>query len=198
MMTTTAFDLLHLMLPNATTAELSALQVYFQPLKKQVWQKGHYFFRPDEDWERIILIESGLIRCFYLEEDREINLRFLRSGSVALPFSSLAETFIDEQKILKSNEYIQAVSTLTGYSISVKYLLQQTKYPEFRQLGLELAARHYLSIERRLRMIQNLKAKARYQKFLAWMPEEIVQNMPNHFVASYLGIAPESLSRLKV
>lgn len=147
---------------------------------------------------RIILIESGLIRCFYLEDDREINLRFLCSGSVAVPFSSLAETFIDEHKTLKSNEYIQAVSTLTGYSISVKYLLQQTKYPEFRQLRLELAARHYLSIERRLRMIQNLKAKERYQKFLAWMPEEIVQNMPNHFVASYLGIAPESLSRLKV
>ena len=51
-MSMTAFDLLQLMLPSASAAELAALKTHFQPLKRQIWQKGHYFFRQDEHFDR--------------------------------------------------------------------------------------------------------------------------------------------------
>ena len=64
-------------------------------------------------------------------------------------------------------------------------------------LRTEMAARHYVSMEQRLRMIQHQRAIDRYRKFLAWMPAPIVQDMPNFHIASYLGITPEVLSRVK-
>ena len=174
-MSTTAFDLLTSMFSQNSQSEFVHLMHFFQQLEKQVWPKDHYFFRQDEQWNQIILLETGLVRCFYIEDDREINLRFLCGGSAALPFSSFAASVIDKHKVLKSNEYIQAVSEVTGYYIPATYLTEQLKYPELNPLRVEIAARHYFSIEQRLRMIQNLKAIERYRKFLAWMPEEIIQ-----------------------
>lgn len=193
----TAFDLLISMLPHASQDEREFLRHHFQHLQKKVWPKDSYLFRQGELWHQLILVEKGLIRCFYIEEDRDINLRFLCGGSVALPFASLADHFINPQATLIASEYIQVVSAVHGYCIPIDFLLDQKKSPVLNRLRIELIARHYIAIEQRLRMIQNLKAIERYKKFLAWMPDDILQNMPNHHVASYLGIAPESLSRLK-
>lgn len=193
----TAFDLLISMLPNVSQDEREFLRHHFQHLQKKVWPKDSYFFRQAELWDQLILIEKGLIRCFYIEEDREINLRFLCGASIALPFASLADYFINPQPTLIASEYIQTVSEVHGYCIPLEFLIHQAKYPVLDRLRMEIIARHYIAIEQRLRMIQNLKAIERYRKFLAWMPADIVQNMPNHHIASYLGITPESLSRLK-
>jgi hypothetical protein len=59
------------------------------------------------------------------------------------------------------------------------------------------ALEHYLSLERRLKMIQHKRAKDRYDYFCQMMPKEIVSAMPNFHVASYLGLTPEALSRIK-
>ncbi|GAA5017913.1 Crp/Fnr family transcriptional regulator [Acinetobacter puyangensis] len=192
-----AFNLLASLLPQASQAELEFLKYSFQHLHKKVWSKDHYLFRQGESWHQLILIEKGLIRCFYLEDGRDINLRFLCGESIALPFASLADHFINPQAGLIASEYIQTVSEVHGYCIPLEFLLDQVKYPILDRLRIEIIARHYIAIEQRLRMIQNLRAIERYKKFLAWMPADIVQNMPNHHIASYLGIAPESLSRLK-
>jgi hypothetical protein len=46
-------------------------------------------------------------------------------------------------------------------------------------------------------MIQLKRAKQRYDYFCQVMPAEIVQGMPSFHIASYLGITPEALSRIK-
>ena len=61
-----------------------------------------------------------------------------------------------------------------------------------------LAEGHYLSMERRLRMLQGKSAPERYAYFLEHMEPEIVRGMPGYHVASYLGVTPESLSRVRV
>ena len=60
-----------------------------------------------------------------------------------------------------------------------------------------MAEQHYLSMERRLRMLQHKSAAERWQAFRAAMPERIVHETPGYHVASYLGITPESLSRVR-
>ena len=46
-------------------------------------------------------------------------------------------------------------------------------------------------------MLHHKKAEERYQFFCDYMEEKIVKETPAHQVASYLGITPESFSRIK-
>jgi hypothetical protein len=74
---------------------------------------------------------------------------------------------------------------------------KQSDYATHLSVFNTIVFEHYLSLERRLRMIQLKRAKQRYAYFCQVMPTEIVQGMPNFHIASYLGITPEALSRIK-
>jgi CRP-like cAMP-binding protein len=52
-------------------------------------------------------------------------------------------------------------------------------------------------MERRLIMLHHKSLEQRYCYFLDVMDDEIVENTPMHSVASYLGVTPESFSRMK-
>lgn len=192
-----AWTLLEAMLPQLTADERDMLQQRFAHLTRQTWEKGSYLCHERQPFAQMVLIERGLIRSFYIDDDVEVNLRFLCDGSLAVPFAALAQAWITPPSRLLATETLQCVTRVTGYVLPVHNLLDQAAFPEFERLRTEMAARHYVSMEQRLRMIQHQRAIERYRKFLAWMPAPIVQDMPNFHIASYLGITPEVLSRVK-
>lgn len=192
-----AWALLDAMLPQMTACEREVLQQRFRHLTRQTWDKGSYLCHERQPFDQMVLIERGLIRSFYIDDDTEVNLRFLCDGSLAVPFAALAQAWIAPTSTLLATESLQCVTRVDGYILPVHSLLDQVAFPEFERLRTEMAARHYVSMEQRLRMIQHQRAIDRYRKFLAWMPAPIVQEMPNFHIASYLGITPEVLSRIK-
>ena len=46
-------------------------------------------------------------------------------------------------------------------------------------------------------MLHHKSLEQRYRYFLDVMDDEVVENTPMHCVASYLGVTPESFSRMK-
>lgn len=191
-----AWALLESILPDLGEPVREMLRPHFAQLTRQTWQKGSYLCHEHQPFEHMVLIERGLIRSFYLDDEIEVNLRFLCDGSLAVPFAALAQTWIAPTATRRSSESLHCVTDVVGYVLPVD-LIQTDQCAEFERLRTELAARHYVSMEQRLRMIQHQRAIDRYRKFLAWMPAPIVQQMPNFHVASYLGITPEVLSRVK-
>lgn len=193
-----AAEFIALHLPQMAVQFKPETNAYLAQISLQTWPKGHNFAQDQQPVTFAVLIASGLIRSFYLHNAAEVNLRFLAAGSLALPFASVAERWLNPQSNdLISSENLQSVSSVTGYAIPLAVLTQRQQSPQLDVLRLEIAAQHYLSMERRLRMIQQIRAIDRYRHFLAWMPHEIVQDMPSYHVASYLGMSPEVLSRLK-
>lgn len=192
-----AYQLLTQLLPQMTACEREVLQQRFSHLTRQTWDKGSYLCHERQPFAQMVLIERGLIRSFYIDDDVEVNLRFLCDGSLAVPFAALAQAWMTPTSTPLATESLQCVSRVTGYVVPIHPMIHQAAHPEFERLRTELAARHYLSMEQRLRMIQHQRAIDRYRKFLAWMPAPIVQEMPSFHIASYLGITPEVLSRVK-
>ena len=97
-----------------------------------------------------------------------------------------------------SSEFIQCLDDCEGVEISLKTFESLRSINNRIDLMFRyLAEQHYLSLERRLFMLHHKTAKERYQYFCQVMEEKIVLSTPNQSVASYLGVTPESFSRVK-
>ncbi len=70
------------------------------------------------------------------------------------------------------------------------------KYPVLEKMFRLLVQRHLSSYQERLFGNIALTAEQRYDEFLKKYPA-LPQRVPQHYIASYLGISPEFLSRLR-
>lgn len=152
--------------------------------------RGEHVFQPPAVCRQLFFMTRGLVRSYYLFDHKEVNLRLLCDGSAVLPLGSL----ITQQP---SREHIQCLADSEGYLLSLEAMLQPASAPAWEPLRRVLAERHYLSMERRLLTIQYKTATQRWRAFRETMEPRIVAETPAVHVASYLGVTPESLSRIK-
>lgn len=155
------------------------------------FEKNEYIFTPAQVCKEAYILTKGLVRCFYIYDDKEINLRLLCEPSAVIAYSSYIQQ-------AKTEEYVQAIEPCEGFMISKQRFAQLLEeFPALQSLPLQTAEQHYLSMERRLITIQYKTAEERLQAFQEKMDPKIVERTPAVHVASYLGMAPESLSRAK-
>lgn len=153
--------------------------------------KGEHLYGAGKPVARIFLLHTGLVRVYYLHEDREVNLRLLCDGSVAVPLAALISQ-------TPAEENIQALADCAGWFLPLDALARDGMAPLVLERCRRLMAeQHYLAMERRLRMLQHKSAEQRWQAFRSQMPAKIIAETPGYHVASYLGITPESLSRVR-
>jgi CRP-like cAMP-binding protein len=139
----------------------------------------------------IFLIKNGLLRVYHLLNGKEISTYF----SCDEQFISTYTSFVTQKP---SFEILEAIEESTVYSISYKTLEQLYKMDsKFEKLGRFIAEQNYLCISNRTLIMQTKTAKEKYLDFIATTPKRIVQQVPQHQIASFLGIAPESLSRVR-
>ena len=155
------------------------------------YAKNEYIFTPDSICNHIFIMTKGLVRGFYIYDDKEVNLRLLCENSAVIAYSSYIQK-------AKTEEFVQAIEPSEGYLFSRNKLDKlSATIPAINQLKLYTAERHYISMERRLLTIQYKTADERLRYFLKEMEPGIVERTPAIHIASYLGMPPESLSRAK-
>src|SRR5262249_49384177 len=132
----------------------------------------------------LFFLLDGVVRSYYIVGDKEINLRLLADHSAVAAYSSLITG-------LPSEEFVECLTDCYGYLIPFDPLV------EWEAVRRVLAERHYMSMELRLLMIQHKTARQRYREFMKAVDPRIVRDTPARHVASYLGITPECLSRIK-
>jgi CRP-like cAMP-binding protein len=190
-----------------TLAPLAALNQYF---------KNDYFpFTPQEEAElarhfterkvkrRAFLLQEGEVcryasfvvaGCFKLyavdQSGKEHNLLFAVENEWMTDLAS----FYAEQP---SRVYIEAVEPATVLQIRHDDLLGLfTRYHKFDRNFRILVERGYIDLQNRI--LQNISATAeeRYQNFLTQY-SHWARRLPNTQIASYLGITPEFLSKIR-
>ncbi|MEM9729764.1 MAG: Crp/Fnr family transcriptional regulator [Myxococcota bacterium] len=177
-----------LLAPHLEASE-AELAVMAQSLRPASFARGEAIYRPGEVTCDLCLMETGMIRAYYVHEAREINLRLVVAPSVAVSLPSL----ITGQP---ADEWVSAITPVRGFRAELALL--ERRIPEFTlSIRRVLAEQHYLSLERRLRMLQHKSVSERYAYFCDHMEPEIVANTPGYHVASYLGLSPETLSRAR-
>ena len=68
--------------------------------------------------------------------------------------------------------------------------------PEARTIANQKLINHIVVLQKRIIMLMSASAWERYQHFIETYPN-ILQRVPQRMIASYLGVTPEALSKLR-
>ncbi len=154
-------------------------------------RKDEYFLRAGEIPKRIGLNVSGLLRLFYINQNgMEITKHFVLENTPAISFSAFV---LGEE----SKYNIQAMEDTR------LLVVDYNTYCEFLNSHIcwQIAARKFATMlfifkeKREAELLLNT-AQERYLQFLKDFPD-LEGRINQHYIASYLGITPESLSRIR-
>lgn len=154
-------------------------------------KKDGYFLRAGEVPWRIGYLKTGLMRLFYIDlNGLEVNKHFCIENTLAISYSAfLLQT--------ESRFFIQALEDST--LITVDYETYQELLDGhvcWQVVARKLAEMVFILKEKREAELLLNSAQERYQQFLVDYPN-LETRIAQYHIASYLGITPESLSRIR-
>jgi CRP-like cAMP-binding protein len=148
-------------------------------MKKKV-KKGEVLQLAGEPNTVAYLVESGLLRSYALDaKGKEHTFVFAPEGWIVADNNPLG---------LQSQLFIHA---LEDSVVTILEKDMEANPPEVKGLVRRLAV-----LQERVIMLMSATALERYQHFIKTYPD-IVQRVPQKMIASYLGITPEALSKVK-
>jgi CRP/FNR family transcriptional regulator, anaerobic regulatory protein len=172
--------------PETTALELDYITAKFTI---KTFQKGKFLIKNLQTCVDLAIVKKGCFRIYYSENNKEINAWF---AFELMPVTEM-QSFIS-QKPTKYN--IQALENCEIYSINYHDLQQlYRQFNTFQNFGLRLTEQILEKTIQRLTEFQFETAEQRYEKLL--QNQNYLQRIPLKELASFLGITPNSLSRLR-
>lgn len=175
----------HIHLTDEETAFFISL-LKFEPIPKK-----HFILKEGQLCKTISYIHSGTLRAYYID----------KSGKESTIMLAIADWWITDMYCFINKQpamlYIEAVESSSIFQLQKidldKLYLQIPKFERFFRILMQNAY-----IREQLRVIQNLSltAEERYNNFLVKYPQ-IVKQVTQKQIASYLGITPEFLSAIR-
>ncbi len=159
---------------------------------EKVLEKGDYLLRNGETCKTDNFIISGTLKAFYINA---------KTGKEEILFFAIEnwwatdiESFQKQEPSIYNIQAIHKTELLQiGYDSFQEMLREIPKLERFFRIILE----NYLgSVQKRIILNNVLDAQKRYLDFIENYPK-IAAKVPNYLIASYLGITPEFLSRIR-
>lgn len=168
-------------------AEMETIMNHFKPMSLPA---GEYFVDEGLVCNHIGFITKGFVRSFYEINDVEVTTMINTKHNIVT-----AHTSFTLQR--PSMQYIQAITdsellVLTHESMEQLY----RDIPGWERLGRLITERVYGYVESRVVDYLSLSPKERYRKLLD-ENSTLLKKVPLRYVASMLGITPETLSRIR-
>lgn len=153
-------------------------------------KKGDFLISAGQTCKSFSFIHKGTFSFLIMNDDGEHVKDFSGDNKFITAYAS----FITQRP---SQIYIRAEenATLTQWSFATyQKLLQSSEH--WNQFALKIANYLYLRKEKREISLLTETAEKRYLNMLNEFPQ-LVQHVPQYLIASYLGIKPQSLSRIR-
>lgn len=153
--------------------------------------KGKSFIREGEKPKNFAFVIKGLFRYYYLDSNgNEFTKGFIPENSFLISYSALIE---------KRASYF-SIQALENASIMIidyqKWKALEKNSIHWTRLLLSILEVAFCKKENREREFLLLGAKTRYKSFLTTYPG-LEGRIKQHLIASYIGITPQGLSRIR-
>lgn len=168
-------------------SELKAIAALFRP---EVLKKGDYFLKSGKNCDKLSFIQSGLMRIFVATEDKEVTQWISTKGYFVTDLSSLVFG-------TPARWTIQALTDTELYTINRdEYNSIGKLIPSWYQLEKLFLVRCFTILEDRIFSHLSMTAEERYHFFFE-NNAELFNQVPLQYIASMLGMTPETFSRIR-
>ena len=161
---------------------------YLTPKKLR---KKQYLLQETDVCKHIAFVEKGALRSFTVsDKGTEHIIQFAFEGWT---ISDLYSFLTSEPATYNIGAMENSELVLISKAAHDELLQKVPQYETYTRLQLTGA---YIAMQRRLTSIISLTLEERYNYFTSLYPD-IIQRVPQHMIASYMGLTPETLSRVR-
>jgi CRP-like cAMP-binding protein len=168
--------------------DVEMIKKYFIPKKVR---KRQYILNAGDVCQYITFVEDGLLRSFTVDDDgREHVIQFACVGW----WISDVGSFVSGKEALYNIEALEDAELLHLTKSSMDEML--AKLPQMEKYFRLLMQNHIAALQRRVIAYMSLSAEEKYLKLMEVAPD-IINRASQQHIASYLGVTPETLSRIR-
>ena len=168
--------------------ELDQLRIHLTPKKLR---RKQYLLQEGDVCRHLTFVEKGALRSYTVDEKgSEHIIQFALEGWT---ISDLYSFLTGEPASYNIDALEDCELVMVSKSAHETLLTTMPKWETFIRLQVTGA---YIAMQRRLTSIISLTLEERYNNFRDTYPQ-IVQRVPQHMIASFMGLTPETLSRVR-
>lgn len=171
-----------------TTDETAIIKAH---LVAKTLRKKEFLLHEGEVSKHIAFVEKGVLRMYLPEENgtQRITQFAIEAWTIADLYS-----FLTGEPATQSIDALEDTTVLLISKSAHETLLKQLgKYETYMRL---LITNAYIALQKRFTSSFHLSLEEQYQHFVNTYPQ-IVNRVPQHMIASYMGLTPATLSRLR-
>jgi len=185
-MTTVSENINHIV--KLTTDEKHRVDEAFKSVKIK---KGDLWIKEGKVCNQVAFLQNGKLRVFYNDDNgNEVTCYFVTPDNFISSFTSfLTNTPTTENISAIEDSELMILSKSEIESLS-------DEIPKLHIWRRIIAENLFIVMEKRIAMLQSQSAHERYEKMLKENPD-IILSVPLQYTASFLGITPQHLSRLR-
>lgn len=159
-------------------------------LEVKTFPKDRIFTKKGDYTQQEVFVIDGLVRGYYEIEDQEKNVSFFHQGQFMTPWHIRTS----ESRSALNYQFLEETTALVFDQAGFTQMRYQ--FDSMRKLGEHIV---YLELERlrtREQQLLGMNAETRYLAFCQQNPQ-LIQQLNQYHIASYLNISPVSLSRIR-
>jgi CRP/FNR family transcriptional regulator, anaerobic regulatory protein len=159
-------------------------------LERRVIRKGDFLLKSGEVCSHVTFLNKGYVRMYQIVGEEEQTISFAFEGNYITDYPS----FVSRQP---SMDYIVAMEDLEVLMLEYNDLQRAYElYPVWQKFGRLIAEYMLLFVVDRNKSFLLLSPEERYLKLMKDRPK-VISNVPLKYIASYVGVTPEALSRIR-
>lgn len=164
--------------------------VFLQAWHYQEVPKDHHLLRENSIGDQLFFIEKGVARIYYHKNEKEITEWIAMDRQFFLSITSFFQR-------TPSHLAIHTLEPSIVYGIrQADFLRLADEYHAIEKMLRKMVTSSLILSQQRMDSIQFESAQQRYERLLASAPG-IIQRVPLSYIASFLGVTLETLSRIR-
>ena len=164
-------------------------QIISNCFEKRIFEKDEIVLQEGKVCKYLYFIENGLLRFFINKDGNDITKFFTEA-----PYFFTSQVSFNSEK--PATENIQAIEKSIVWQITLKQTNDLLELKTWNIFVRKIIQEVQYFTEEILQEIQTETAEKRYEKMLIKEPL-LLQRIPLKYLATFLGIAPQSLSRIR-
>jgi CRP-like cAMP-binding protein len=169
---------------SLSTEEEAQIKRHLLPKKLR---KKQYLLQEGDVCKAIAFIEKGVLKEYSIDDNGVEHI--IQFGLEGWIISDLYSFLTGEPATYNIDAIEDSELVLISKSAHEELLQKLPKYETFTRLNITGA---YIAMQKRLTSIISSPLEERYANFI-----KLVQRVPQHMIASYMGLTPETLSRVR-